>query len=159
MARTTRARLTMGMTVAALALGAPLMLAAGTTPAAAQASGCEKVAGFLNERKSLVDRINKLGKQPKAADACALLGKLAGNGSETLKWAEANKDWCQIPQNFLDGLKEDHGRVTKVRGQACSVAAKQAQMEKQAREGGGLLGGGGGGDILTGPVRIPQGAL
>jgi len=156
MARTFRARLTMGM-VAAAVVGAPLMLGLGASPAAAQASGCEKITGFLNERKSIVERVNKLGKQPKASDACALLGRLANNGNETMKWIEANKDWCQIPQNFIDGLKADHGNVTKVRGQACSVAAKQAQMEKQAREQG-LLGGGGG-DILTGPMRIPQGAL
>lgn len=156
MVRSFRARLTMGM-MAAAALVAPLMLGLGTTPASAQASGCEQITGFLNERKSIVERINKLGKQPKASDACTLLTRLSKNGNETMKWVDANKDWCQIPQDFIDGLKADHANVTKVRGQACSVAAKQAQMEKQAREQG-LLGGGGG-DILTGPMRIPQGAL
>ena len=95
---------------------------------------------------------------PKAA--CAAFGKLVANGTTTLKWAEANKDWCQIPEQFIEGIKTDHEKVTKIKGQACTVAAKVIEMEKKAASGqsGGpasLLGGGG----LEGTFKMPQGAL
>jgi hypothetical protein len=79
------------------------------------------------------------------------------NGSGLIKWVDTNKEWCQIPDNFAQSIKEDHGRAVKIRGQACGAAAKQAQIEKQARDGAstGLLGGGG----LSGATRMPQGAL
>jgi hypothetical protein len=139
----------------------PLAAAASIAPAAAQSTDCQELSKHLIERKSLVEGIQKLGAgkekkmDPKAA--CSAFGKLATNGTTTLKWAETNKDWCQIPDQFLQGIKADHEKVVKLRGQACGVAAKQAEMEKRAKsgEGGGLLGGGG----LEGSYKIPQGAL
>ena len=41
------------------------------------------------------------------------------NGNETLKFATANKDWCQIPDTFVDGLKvERRQTVDPVLGRA-----------------------------------------
>ena len=136
-------------------------LAASVFPAQAQSGGCQDIGAHLTERKSLVEAIQKLGQgkekkmDPKAA--CAAFTKLVANGTTTLKWIEANKEWCQIPDQFSQGIKADHERVTKIRSQACSVAAKQAEMEKKGRSGeaGGLLGGGG----LEGTYKMPQGAL
>ena len=146
-----------GVAVSAAAIGP-------VAPAQAQSSTCQQLGAHLTERKSLVDAVQKLGGKDKKMDAkaaCAAFGKLATNGSTTLKWAEANKDWCQVPDQFIEGIKKDHEKVSKIRGQACSVAAKQAEMEKKAASGegpggpGGLLGGGG----LEGSFKIPQGAL
>jgi hypothetical protein len=129
-------------------------------PVAAQSSACQELGPQLAERKSLVEAISKLGGKNKKMDAkaaCAAFGKLVANGNSTLKWAEANKDWCQIPDQFIQGIKTDHEKVTKIRGQACTAAARQAEMEKKAAsgQGGGLMGGGG----LEGSFKIPQGAL
>ncbi len=128
--------------------------------APAQASPCQEVGTHLNERKSLVDAIQKLSGKNKKMDAkaaCAAFGKLVTNGNVTIKSAELNKDWCQIPDQLIESIKADHEKITKIRGQACGAAAKQAELEKKAREGqaGGLLGGGG----LEGSYKIPQGAL
>ncbi|MDJ1160021.1 hypothetical protein QNA08_17545 [Chelatococcus sp. SYSU_G07232] len=147
-----------GSLATAALVAVPLMAAGTAGPARAQASSCEKLREFLSERQELVKRVNGLGKKVNAKDACAVFGQLVSNGSNALKWVEANKDWCQIPDQFSTGLKNDHEKAVSIRGRACQVAAQQAQMEKRAKEGGGLLGGGGG-DILTGPTRIPQGAL
>jgi hypothetical protein len=142
---------------AAFALAAALA----PIPALAQSASCQELGAHLTERKSLVEAIQKLsGGKDKKMDpkaACAAFGKLVANGNTTLKWAEANKDWCQIPDQFVEGIKSDHDKVSKIRGQACSVAAKQVEMEKKAAQGGppGLLGGGG----LEGSFKIPQGAL
>jgi hypothetical protein len=136
-------------TAVALALAAP-----------AAASTCAEFQKHRQERQSLIQQFQKLvGKdkkiQPK--DACTVLTKITGNGSTALKWLEANKDWCQIPDQFVASFKTDHDNVQKLRGQAGGAAAKQAEMDKKAREGGqsGLLGG----DGLEGSYRIPQGAL
>jgi hypothetical protein len=149
----------------ALAGAAALAWSMVPAPAQAQGSGCQELGTHLTERKSLVEAIQKLGggkdkkMDPKAA--CAAFGKLVANGNTTLKWADANKDWCQVPDQFIQGIKNDHDKVSKIRGQACTVAAKQAEMEKKAASGqgpggpGGLLGGGG----LEGSFKMPQGAL
>ncbi len=127
---------------------------------AQQASGCGDIQKMLVERKTIGDRITAATsgkKQIDAKRACTDFGALVSNGNGLIKWVDTNKEWCQIPDNFAASIKEDHGRAIKIRGQACGAAAKQAQMEKQAREGAstGLLGGAG----LSGATRLPQGAL
>ena len=132
-------------------------------PAFAQGAGCTDIQKMLLERKAIGDRIGAAAKGKKQIDAriaCTNFGQLVSNGQSLVKWIETNKDWCQIPDSFADGIKADHGRAVSIRGRACTVAATQAKMEKQAREGGasgagGLLGGGG----LSGLSKMPQGAL
>jgi hypothetical protein len=129
-------------------------------PAAAQSSVCQEVGAHLTERRSLVDAIEKLSGKNKKMDAkaaCAAFGKLVTNGNVTIKSVELNKDWCQIPGQLIETIKADHEKIVKIRGQACGAAAKQAEMEKKAREGqaSGLLGG----DGLEGSYKIPKGAL
>jgi len=151
--------------VTAMVLFTATLLSAslGDSAAFAQAaSGCGDIQPMLLQRKTIGDRITAATgggkKQIDAKRACSDFGALVTNGQSLLKWAEANREWCQIPDQFISGIKEDHGRATKIRGQACGAAAKQVQMEKQAREGGGgggLLGGNG----LSGASRLPQGAL
>ena len=137
-------------------------LTGATAPAQAQSSTCQQLGPYMMERKSLVEAVQKLGGKDKKMDpkaACAAFGKLAANGTTMLKWAETNKDWCQVPDQFVEGIKTDHEKVLKIRGQACGVAAKQTELEKKARSGQG--GGSGllGGDGLQGSFKIPQGAL
>jgi len=137
------------------------------TPAAlAQgAAGCGDVQKFLLERKAIVERLQSVGKKkmdPKFA--CAAFGQLVTNGTGLMKWMNTNKDWCQVPETFANGIKADHERASTMRGKACQVAAQQVQMEKRARQQAGqggqgqgntLLGGGG----LEGSYKMPQGAL
>ncbi|MGO4704750.1 hypothetical protein AB4072_03095 [Microvirga sp. 2MCAF38] len=132
-------------------------------PALAQSNSCGDAQKFLGERQGLIQQINKLGggkkKQIDARDACAIFTKLVANGNTGVKWLEANKDWCQVPDQFAENFKRDHGQAVEMRGKACQAAAKMAEMEKQAKagqqRGPGLLGGGG----LTGEYKMPQGAL
>lgn len=161
MLRSILARLTPRSLAGLAGLSAALL--APWTTAQAQSAACQDLGTHLNERKSLVQSIQALSAnnkkmEPKAA--CAAFGKLVSNGNTTLKWAELNKDWCQVPDQFIQGIKQDHDKIVKIRGQACSVAAKQTEMEKKAASGqgggpAGLLGGGG----LEGSYKIPQGAL
>ena len=140
-----------GLALLAAALTGPM------APAQAQSSTCQQLGAHMTERKSLVEAIQKLGGKDKKMDpkaACAAFGKLVANGNTTLKWAETNKDWCQVPDQFIEGMKNDHEKVVKIRGQACTAASKQ-KAPGSPDASGGLLGGGG----LEGTYKIPQGAL
>jgi hypothetical protein len=142
-----------------VALGAALI-----GPLKAQSASCQELGTHLSERKSLVEAVQKLGGKDKKMDpkaACAAFGKLVANGNTTLKWAEANKDWCQVPDQFVQGIKTDHDKIVKIRGQACTVAAKQTEMEKKAAagQGPGAPGGPLGGNSLEQSYKLPQGAL
>ena len=131
------------------------------TPAAAQSVVCQEGQKYMVERKTIGDTLPKdKSKKLDARQACTIFGKLATNGTTLLKWAESNKEWCQIPDQFLQNIKSEHEKVVSVRGQACGAVAKIAEMEKKARQqaqegGGGLLGGPG----LNGEYKIPRGAL
>jgi hypothetical protein len=145
------------LTLAGLAAGFACLAA---SPALAQASTCQEIGKNLSARRDIVQKLQALGKAKKGMDpksACSLFGDLVTNGTTAVKWLEANKDWCQIPDPVVENIKQDHARAVDLRGKACKAAAQQAAMEKKAKEGGssGLLGG----DGLTGSYRMPQGAL
>lgn len=146
------------LALAGLAAGLTFAAAA---PALAQSGACEEFGKTLEQRKGIVQKLQTLGSKNKKMDAkaaCSMFGQLVTNGDGAVKWLEANKDWCQIPDPFIENIKQDHVRAQDLRGKACKAAAQQAAMEKKAKEGGGrsgLLGG----DGLTGSYRVPQGAL
>lgn len=140
---------------------ASMAFALAGAPAWAQGAGCVDIQKTLLERKSLVERIGVMNKRKATPqEACAAFTKLVSNGATVVKWMEANKDWCQVPDAFAEGMKGDHGKAISLRTKVCGIAAQQATLQKKAQQAqqsgqGGLLGGGG----LTGSYRMPQGAL
>ena len=144
----------------AFALLAGGALLAATAPASAQV--CQEGAKLIGERQTIIQQLNKAGGKDKKLDprmACGAFGKLVNNGEQSLKWLETNKDWCQIPDEVSQNLKQEHEKVKDIRAKACQAAAKFEQMQKQARQqqqqqGGNPFAGG-----LTGQYKIPQGAL
>ena len=147
--------------IVSLAVGAATS-ALVTGEASAQASGCGDLQAHLGQRKAIAERLSAGGnKKIDAKMACAGFNQLVQNGTTLITWATNNKDWCQIPDSFIESIKVDHLKATQIRGKACGVAAKQTEMEKQAKNGGGPGGGGGllGGGGLSGAQQVPQGAL
>jgi hypothetical protein len=144
-------------------LSAVAMLVA-ASPALAQASGCQDAQTFMVERKNLSEQLQKSAGKDKKLDprvACTVFGKLQTNGEKGLKWLEANKDWCQIPDQFTQNFSQEHDKIKDLKGQACKAAAQYGEMEKKARQaqqqqqkGANPFGGG-----LTGEYKVPQGAL
>ena len=141
---------------------------AAATPATAQNAACQEGGKIMNQRQALVAQLSALGKkQIDPRTACPLFGKLVSNGSAAIKWMDTNKDWCSIPDPFVENFKGDHAKATELRGKACAAAAQVQAMEKKARqaqqEGGGPGAGGAGGMLggpgLTGSFKLPQGAL
>jgi hypothetical protein len=141
-------------------------LIATSLPAMAQAGECAKLQGMMQERQSLVARMNAASKSKKLTPqvACSTLGQIVSNGSRLLTFMDANKDWCQIPDAFVDNMKGDNARAGQIRAQACRAVSQQAAAERKARaqaqQQAGQQGGFGGVDAVTGGAwRVPQGAL
>lgn len=153
--------------VVAVMLSSASLFGVAVPEANAQTGVCAKITSFLDDRKALVSRINKLGKRPDPKNACSLFGNLVSNGNATVKWLESNKDWCQIPDQFIANIKADNAKAAQIRGQACKAATQQAAMQKRARQiqqqqqqqNQQQMLGGSAGDPVTGQMRIPQGAL
>jgi hypothetical protein len=148
-----------------------LLLCAYTPQAHAQADICGKGQKLFSERQTLIARINSWKtKRVDPDQACSVFGRLQNNGTQTIKWVEENKDWCQIPAQILESLQSQQGAIAKNRGQACQAAAqynkakkeayakaRQQQQQQQQQGGGGAFGGA---DHVTGgAMRVPQGAL
>ena len=154
---------------AALAAMVLSFAGAATTPAFAQAGECAKLGGMMQERQSLVARMNAAskGKRLTPQVACSTLGQIVSNGGRVMSFMNANKDWCQIPDSFIDNMKADNARAGQIRNQACRSASQQASNERRARsqaqqqqQQAGQQGGFGGVDAVTGGAwRVPQGAL
>lgn len=154
-----------------VAFAAAAMVVSSAQPVQAQASGCDKAQTFGTERQAIIARLNSASKAKRKmtpSEACGVLGKLVSNGNSFLSWANTNKDWCQIPDQFVDGLKADNENANKIRGQACNAVKQQAVMmqraraaqARQAQQKQGGAGSFGGADAITGgPRNVPKGAL
>ncbi|MCO4053902.1 MAG: hypothetical protein HEQ16_07585 [Bosea sp.] len=150
--------------VLAAGMCSAMMLAA--APAQAQSGVCANLGKLLQEREGILKRINGLGKKNvNPANACNLFTTLVNNGNRTIAFATENKDWCQIPDEFMTNLTSGQRQVQGVRGQACRAAQQQAALQQRARQqqqqvqqnGAGAFGGPDG--FSSQPWRVPQGAL
>jgi hypothetical protein len=153
---------------AAFAAACFVAASAGYSPAFAQASECSKLQGMMQERQTLVARMNAASKAKKLTPqmACGTLGQIVSNGSKVMTFMNANKDWCQIPDAFVDNMKADNARAGQIRNQACRSVSQQAANERKARaqaqqqQAGQQQGGFGGVDAVTGGAwRVPQAPL
>lgn len=136
-------------------------------PALAQApSGCENMQKLVQERQSIVQRLNNSAKAKRKMtpqEACGTLSRLVSNGNTLVKFATANQDWCQIPGTFIDGMKVDNEKAANIRNQACNAVKQQATLQRraqqQAQQQQGANPFGGADSVTGGPMRVPQGAL
>lgn len=145
---------------------APLMLAAAGFAMMAGLAGpafavdCQKdMMALMTPRQKLIAQINTFQKKKVTPQvACSAFVKLTTADKKAMEWLTTNKDWCQIPDEFMNNMKTQSAQAEKVRGQACGIAAKQAKeiarmRAMQQRQAGGPSGLPGSG------VKLPNGAL
>ncbi len=119
---------------AAIAAGAALTMS--TAPALAD---CQTdIQGYMKRRDGVIAQLKAMqGGGKKQLDpnaACPKFRALTSIMSETVAYFEKNKEWCQIPDNFVDGAKQQRAQFSKTAGQACGIAAKIEKMKKQAAQ-------------------------
>lgn len=122
----------------------------------ALAQSCQEDFQKLSmKRMGAIQILNNLGKAGKGkmdpAAACPVAKKLAGIESEMLNYMSKNKEWCNIPDNVVDGFKQARNKTQTFATQACAAAVKMKQMQEQAAQGGG--------PGMAPPQRLPAGPL
>ena len=148
-----------GLASTTLLVGGCFGMLAFTQPALAV--DCQKdFAALMQPRQKLIAHINGFSKKkvsPQAA--CSAFTKLHASDGKLLGWVKLNKDWCHIPDEFVKNLQTQAADATKVRGQACGVAAKQAKMIEQMKAQQRRQAEGGPSGLPGSGVRLPKGAL
>lgn len=147
-------RLSSWLIAAALMAVSPL---AAPQAFAQQPNECVDLGNKLNAYGQWMQRAqNFQKKKPTPDEACNVFTNLQKSGSTIIPALEQNGAWCHVPDQALSNIKAQQEQITKVRAEACKVAAQMKKQQQQGAQGGGLLGGG---DVLGGPMRVPQGAL
>ena len=110
-----------------------LIGAAGT----AEAGDCNAdIAGLSAKRQGFIEKLNVLAKSAKGkldpVASCPTLRGLVGAEGALLKYLEANKAWCNVPDEAVGNLKQASGKSQQFATQACNLATQVKQQQKQA---------------------------
>jgi hypothetical protein len=132
-----------------------LFLAVCAFAGTARAQSCsEDLAAFGKSRNAEIEALNAIsaahGKKLDPIAACPHLRKMKEIEAKMANYMVKNKDWCNIPDDFVAKFKESSERTAKVAEQACALAAKAKQMQQS---------GGGGLGNLPPPPKLPAGPL
>lgn len=114
----------------------------GVAPAFAD---CQTDMGkLMAERQSTIEALNKLSqnskKQLDPIAACPKLKNLTALENKVVSYLEKNKDWCNVPDNFVENAKTSRAKTGALAAKACQVAAqveKMKKMQQQQAQGGG----------------------
>jgi hypothetical protein len=127
--------------------------AVGIGTVAAQTASCRAELDKNGQaRLEVIQRINAFQKKrPTAKVACGTFNELVAVEAKMLKWMDDNKEWCQLPDPFVEDFRKGTAQGVKARGQVCAAAKREAA-------------GGGGGAAPRGPapgsgIPLPKGAL
>jgi hypothetical protein len=113
-----------------LAIAAALVLAAGVGenhPASAQmAQGPSPCEGFIPLRDAAQQKAMAFSAAEKRhadrKELCAVLTRFSVAEAAALKYLEANKTWCGIPDEVVASAKTNHEKTLKFRTVVCSPA-------------------------------------
>jgi hypothetical protein len=129
------------------AIGAAVVLTA--MPAFAAQDCAADLQTLAAKREAALKSINELvvaahGKKLDPDAFCARSRPLNIAEEAMLAYMQKNKDWCQIPDEAVNQLKDTHSKSVAFGGKACTVAAqiktmkaKAAQAAQQAQQAGG----------------------
>ena len=103
----------------------------------AQQSCGDDLKRLSEKRETELNKINALvraakGKPMNPGSVLRPVGRPERAETALIAYMEKNKDWCGVPDDALDGLKENHVKSLAFSDKACAVAA---QMKKQQAAG------------------------
>jgi hypothetical protein len=121
---------------------------------AARAQTCnEDLAVMGKERNAEIEALGAIskahGNKLDPIAACPHLRKMKDVEAKMSAYLTKNKEWCNIPDEFLNTFKTNSERTGKIAEQACALAAKAKQMQQN----GGSIGN------LPPPPKLPAGPL
>ena len=109
----------------------------------AYATDCNAdVAGLTAKRQVSIDKLNELAKSSKGkldpVASCPVLRNLVKSEGDLLKYLEANKNWCNVPDEAVNNLKAADSKSQTFATQACNFAAQAKKQQQQAASGANL---------------------
>ena len=142
------------LTKAPLCLTLFALAALAASPSRA-ADDCQaELPKMMQQRMSQIEKLNAIGKAGKGKidpmAACPVAKALAASEGQLLAYMTKNKEWCQIPDQYIEQLKQAQGRDQMFASKACEAAENFKKMQDQQRA---AANGGGG------PPRLPAGPL
>ena len=145
--------LAVGSILRATALSAVAVMA--LPVALAFAGDCNgDIAGLTAKRQTFIEQLNVLSKKSKGkldpVASCPTLRGLVSTESNLIKYLEANKNWCNVPDEVLANLKTADVKSQQFATQACNFAT-QAKAAQQKQASGNALG--------TETQKLPTGPL
>lgn len=118
-----------------------LLLGFGGTGAAIAQSCQEDFQKLSEKRMAQIAVLNSIGKAAKGkmdpVAACPAARRLVTIENEMFAYMEKNKEWCNIPENVVDGFKQARAKTQGFASQACAYAAKVKKMQEEQAAGGG----------------------
>lgn len=123
---------------------------------------CQEDIGKFNQRRmTQVTALNASAKKLKGkldpVTACPQLRNLAATERQMADYMQKNKDWCSIPDDAINTIKQSAAKTGAIAGQACGAIAKMKQMQAQMRKQQEMQAQQGFG--YQGPQKLPTGPL
>ena len=118
-------------------VGAAVLMMGLVAAGAAQAGDCNTdIAGLSQKRQTFIDKLNVLAKASKGkldpVASCPVLRGLVSAEAQLIKYLDANKNWCNVPDETLGNLKAADAKSQGFATKACEIAAQAKQQQKQA---------------------------
>ncbi len=125
---------------------------------------CNEFQKLVEPRNAIMAQLTNTAqskKRPTAAQACATVSRLVLAEKKISDWMTTNKDWCQIPDQEIEGFSKANAQSKEFKVKACNAASQQAkqiaqmkraQAQQRAAQGAGQSAPGSG-------VQLPKGAL
>ena len=117
----------------------------GLSGTAAFAGDCNTdIAALSQKRQGVMEKLNVLAKATKGkldpVASCPTLKGLVVTETALLKYLEANKNWCNVPDAAVDNLKAASAKSQQFATQACTLAVQVKKQQQQQASGGNALG-------------------
>lgn len=131
--------------VSRVAVASVLLVAATITADLAQAGDCNTdIAGLSQKRQVFIDKLNVLAKAAKGkldpVASCPTLRGLVKTEGDLLKYLQANKNWCNVPEDTVANLQAADAKSQSFATQACNLATQVAKQKQQAASGAAAIG-------------------
>jgi hypothetical protein len=101
----------------------------------AKADCQEDIGKIMKRRLDAVAQVNKASKTAGGKldpiSACPKLKALAAVEGEATAYFQKNKDWCNVPGDFLEKMSASYQRTSGFAGKACSLAVQVKKAQQQ----------------------------
>jgi hypothetical protein len=86
-----------------------------------------KLRDDAGNKAAKIAALSKAKQKPSAQVACGLFNSFSSAEAKLIKYAVENQEWCGIPQQVVEQMKQSHARTNETRAKICQAAAAPAR--------------------------------